>query len=193
MRWVFAFLSVHTTWQANINAFNLLNNNQAWQTQFDLLEKLLIQSRVGLHSRRKKGIAQFTQDFWKNPEKWLKQPNESWIECRDRLAEKCHGLGLAKTAFALEMCYPNTNESVCLDTHMLQLYGFTDPKEQSKAARYTNYIKMEQHWVEQCQLLNAPAYIARALFWDTKQNKEDSRYWSYVFENTKTTKLGNTQ
>jgi len=27
-----------------------------------------------------------------------------------------------------------------------------------------------------------PSYIARCVYWDALQDKEDSRYWSYVLE-----------
>lgn len=187
LRWVFSFLSVHTTWTSNVNAFNLLSQTDVWWTNHTALGDYLKVSKVGLYNRRLKGISKFSDDFWTDPSDWKKNDNETWIQCRDRLQEKCYGLGLAKTAFALEMCYPNENESVCLDTHMLQLYGYSTENEKHKGAQYKNYAEMEAHWAEQCRLKGLPAYIGRALFWDKKQNKEDSRYWSYVFENEKIT------
>jgi len=52
------------------------------------------------------------------------------------LAKDLTGIGLAKTSFALELCYPNTVEVVCLDVHMLRVlnsntegYRANNPKE----------------------------------------------------------------
>lgn len=185
MRWIFAFLSVHTTWSANVFAFNTLNADELWWNNSALLLEKLHSSKVGLYNRRLKGIEAFSKSFWEDPIAWKKLNEETWTECRDRLAAKCHGIGLAKTAFALELCYPLSNESVCLDTHMLQLYGYSTEKEKAKGAKYNSYTEMERHWVEHCKAKNIPAYIGRALFWDTRQQKDDSRYWSYVFENKK--------
>jgi hypothetical protein len=53
---------------------------------------------------------------------------------------------------------------------------------------YTNksgaemYKKMERHWSVNCGKNKVPSYIARSLYWDRVQDKEDSRYWSYVLE-----------
>lgn len=193
MRWVFSFLSVHTTWSANVFAFNLLKANTDWLDDVTILENKLIDSKVGLYKRRLKGIWAFTKSYWSNPDDWKKKDDESWTQCRDRLQTKCHGIGLAKTAFALEMCYPLANESVCLDTHMLSLYGYTLGKDKHKGMRYNVYTQMENHWVEQCKLRNIPAYIGRALFWDMKQNQKDSRYWSYVLEAPQHNEVKNNQ
>lgn len=183
MRWIFAFLSVHTTWSANVLGFKILNRNTLWFNNDNLLLEHLITSGVGIHTRRLKGISQFTKSFFEDPNSWNKQTDETWIQCRNRLATRCYGLGLAKTAFALEMCYPLENESVCLDTHMLQLYGYKTAKEKAKGMQYDTYIQMETHWVMKCKERSIPAAIARAIVWDKKQLKSDSRYWTYVFEN----------
>jgi hypothetical protein len=181
-RWIFSFLSVHTTWSANVRAFTLLKSNEDWIKDDTLLSQKIKESGVGLHIRRTAGIAAFTKAFWANPEEWEKKDTETWIQCRNRLAQKCVGLGYAKTAFALEMCYPTLTEAVCLDTHMLQLYGYNTSSEKRKGAQYNNYQLMEEHWTAQCKLRDIPAYIGRTLFWDAKQQKEDSKYWSYVLE-----------
>ena len=33
-----------------------------------------------------------------------------------------------------------------------------------------------------CGKNKIPSYIARSIYWDALQNKDDSRYWSYVLE-----------
>lgn len=181
-RWIFSFLSVHTTWAANINSYLLLNENaQAWLHNKQELDGLLRRGGCGLYHRRKEGIWLFKYLFWENPNSWKKQDDETWSVCRKRLEKRCYGLGYAKTAFALELCYPTTCESVCLDTHMLQLYGY-DAKTQHKVTKGRPYIQLENDWIERCKKHEVPSYIARCLFWDEKQRHTDSRYWSYVFE-----------
>jgi hypothetical protein len=181
-RWVFAFLSVHTTWQANVNSYLLLTQNaEAWLHSKEELINLLQRGKCGLYKRRSEGLWEFKYLYWENPEAWKKQANEDWLACRRRLEKRCNGLGYAKTAFALEMCYPTTCENVCLDTHMLQLYGYKS-KDQAKVSHGPRYIQLENDWVGTAQEYNIPSYIARCLYWDMKQKKDDSRYWSYVFE-----------
>jgi hypothetical protein len=98
---------------------------------------------------------------------------------RNRLKKETLGLGPAKTSFALEMCYPTKAKVVCMDTHMFQAYGLDQVKDNKK------YESIETHWVDMCSMWNIPPYIARCMYWDTKQNKQDSSYWSYVFEKSK--------
>lgn len=182
-RWIFAFLSVHCGWEANVRSYiSLRDKYEDWHKNIDELTRLIKRSGVGLHTRRVKGIWTFNDIYFQDVAFWKKKADETWIQCRDRIAAKCFGLGLAKTAFALEMCYPNENESVCLDTHMLQLYGYTKDAEKSKATQPKNYKLIEQHWVDKTIERKVPSYIARCLFWDKKQNQTDSRYWSYVLE-----------
>ena len=129
-----------------------------------------------MHNVRARFISEFSYKFWENPEKYKKTQKESWVEFRNRLQKNTLGLGPAKTSFALEMCYPDKAKVTCLDTHMFQAYGL----DQTKDAK--QYEKLERHWNDMCNMWNVPAYIARCLYWDTKQNYSDSRYWSYVLE-----------
>lgn len=182
-RWVFSFLSVHTSWTSNVHAYNvLMNEYDNWHEDYDKLKEVIIKSRVGIYNNRTKGIWGFHQSFWENPKEWTKASNETWFDCRDRLMEKCFNLGKAKVAFALELCDPLACEVTCLDTHMLQLYGYTTQKEMAKANKGKTYDTIEQNWVEQCKSRNVPSYIARCLFWDAKQGRENSRYWSKCLE-----------
>lgn len=180
-RWLFAQLSVHTSWSMNVSSYLLLKRNfDNWIDDRQELSRLLIESRVGLHTTREKGIWYTSQTIFKN-ETILKEDGETWVACRDRLMSQVYGLGFAKTAFALELCFPLLNDSVCLDTHMLQLYGY-EPKDVAKANKGKVYKQIEQHWSDTCKNEDIPPYIARCLFWDKKQNHNNSKYWSYVFE-----------
>lgn len=175
-RWLFAFMSVHTSWKANIAGYMAIRDWWKWLNKWEDLLNAIEASRVGMHNVRVKFISEFSHKFWENPEAYKKSPQESWVEFRNRLKKSTLGLGPAKTSFALEMCYPDKAKITCLDTHMFQAYGLDQTKDMKQ------YEKLEIHWNDMCNMWNVPSYIARCLYWDTKQNYSDSRYWSYVLE-----------
>lgn len=176
-RWLFAFLSVHTSWRANVKAYVKIDREDG-MSEKDKLMKLIVASRAGLHTRRTEGMWKFKNDFWANPEDWYRKDGENWAEFRKRLMDRCLGLGYAKTAFAIELCYPLDSEVACLDTHMLQLYGATS----TPAPSASRYKELEKHWVDTCKKRGCPPPIARNIYWDNVQEEKDTRYWSYVFE-----------
>jgi len=175
-RWLFAFMSVHTTWERNVIGYEAIKDWTDWFNQNDILEKKLVKAGVGLHKNRTRYISEFAKKFWTNPENYAKVDSETWIEFRDRLVKEILGLGIAKVSFSLEMLYPNEAEVTCMDTHLFQLFKL---KQEKHATRYK---EIEQYWLEMCSMWNIPSYIARCVYWDKKQEKEDSRYWSYVLE-----------
>jgi hypothetical protein len=178
-RWIFSFLSVHCTWQKNVDSYLLLDKEN-WAEDKSKLSELIIRSGCGLHNIRTTGIWNFHYSFWENPTEWYRQNNEDWFDFRDRVMDKVFGLGLAKTSFALELSFPRECGVVCADTHILQLYGHP------KGAHITDskYREIERHWTRTCKKFNIPSPIARHIYWDTKQQKTDTKYWSYVFETT---------
>ena len=175
-RWLFGFMSVHTSWESNIKGYMAIKDWWVWINDEEKLKELLLNSRVGLHINRARFLMEFATKFWKDPSKYLKSPSEPWTDFRNRLVKETLGLGMAKTSFSLELCYPNEANVVCLDTHMFKIYGL----DQTKDARL--YTDLEKHWVEMSKMWNVPPYIARCLYWDMKQNKTDSTYWSHVIE-----------
>ena len=62
-RYVFAFLSVHTTWENNCKAYNILKDFNKWKDDEALLHKKLVQSRVGMHNNRTKYLNKFIKDL----------------------------------------------------------------------------------------------------------------------------------
>lgn len=175
-RWLFAFMSVHTSWKANVDGYNAIRKWWEWLGNEEKLLDKITNSRVGMQNNRTRYISEFSQDFWENPENYKKTSNETWVAYRDRLEKRTLGLGPAKTSFSLEMCFPNEAYVTCLDTHLFQVYGLN----QSRDLRM--YGELEAHWLDMSRMWNVPPYIARCIYWDQKQKKEDSRYWSYVFE-----------
>lgn len=181
-RYVFSFLSVHTPWSGNVSSFSLLEKNKDKLNNKEELIDLLKESRAGNYQSKSKGITKFTKDFIANPDFFKLEEGNHQMQ-RDKIMAQCFGLGLAKTAFALEMCFPLTAQVVCLDTHMLQLYGYIDPKDRAKAGSNKKlYYDMETHWLQLCKKLNVAPAIARAIWWDKKQQQQNSKYWTYVIE-----------
>lgn len=175
-RWLFAFCSVHTTWEANVNGYNAIKNFTTWLGDDEALLGYLKTGRCGLYNNRTTYISAFANDFWSNPSEFYRGQAESWRQMRDRLSTRIKGLGLAKTSFALEMSFPTEVEVVCLDIHMLRLYGDED------AGRKPSYYKYEADWIGRSTKVDTPPYITRLAYWDKLQGHKNSRYWSKCLE-----------
>ena len=176
--WLFSFMSVHTTWQNNVNGFNELRD-LSWLGSKRALLTRLERSGVGLHNNRTRYVWQFRKDFWKNPDDYRKTRRESWTNFRNRLATKTLGLGLAKTTFALEMAYPEA-PLCCLDRHILRfMYGDTKLNGNMSPNMYAN---TEARWVRAARKQGVHAPMARHIYWDGLQGQSDTRYWSSCLE-----------
>lgn len=191
-RFLFAIASVRTGWEETVTTYlglaELLDNNGGFipcmgtikpkePIPNDELWLELKTSRGGLYNNRYVSIAKFSYGFRASPEYWYPVKGESLFDTRNRIRAMTFGLGLAKSAFALEMCYPETNEVTCLDTHMLKLYRCSASNISDSI-----YFKIEKHWCATCQKHNVPSVIARHIYWDNIQDRPDTRYWSFVFE-----------
>jgi hypothetical protein len=178
-RFLFAFCSVHTSWEANIKAYALIKNWWEWMNRWDELESRIKQSGAGLFRNRVRFIKDFSEKFWSNPCFYTKQAEEeSWTGFRNRIEKTILGLGMAKSSFAIEMMFPTIGQVFCADTHMFQLYGLNQTKNSKM------YSEIEKHWIRLSFEFNVPPYIARCIYWDRKQKQQNSRYWSYVLEKT---------
>lgn len=180
-RYLFAYMSVHTTWKSNVNGYNSIKNFNEWIDDKEILREKIKNSGCGLYNNRTRFIWDFKDKFWANPKDFYLTTKKYHVKKRDSIVHKISGLGSAKVSFSLEQCHPNECRVFCGDTHMLELYGMKTLTYQSKTG-LSLYKKMERHWSINCGKLGVPLYIARCIFWDAKQNKADSRYWSYVFE-----------
>lgn len=176
-RGLFAFASVHTSWQYNLALYVRLWDLD-WLDDEAELRRRIQASRAGLTDGRTRSIWLFRQQYWANPGFYLRKPNEPWPAYRDRLKEVTLGLGHAKTSFFLELVFPNEAEIVCGDTHQLQLYGLRGNSSPTPAI----YDFVESHWVLECRKLGLAPVASRWALWDLKQGHTDSRYWSHVLE-----------
>jgi len=180
-RYLFSFMSVHTTWKSNVNGYNAIKNFSDWIDDKEILREKIKNSGCGLYNNRTKFIWDFKDQFQENPTDFYFTAKKGHVKKRDSIVNKIKGLGSAKISFSLEQIHPNECRVFCGDTHMLELYGMKTLTYQSKAG-LSLYKKMERHWSINCGKLGVPLYIARCIFWDAKQNKTDSRYWSYCLE-----------
>ncbi len=176
-RFLFAYCSVHTTWEGNVKGYQAIKEYQAWLDQHEGLRTRLVRSGVGLHNNRARWIGDFAALFWSDPGRFQRGVRESWPAYRDRLEASITGLGQAKVSFALELAYPLEAEVVCLDVHMLRLYGRKD-----QDLKVNVYERLEHDWVSRARAAGLPSYIVKQIHWDRLQGKPDSRYWSHVLE-----------
>ena len=180
-RYLFAFMSVHTSWQGNCNGYNAIKNFDEWTNDKEILRSKLKESGVGLHNNRTNFVWDFKEQFWANPKDFYLTAKKYHVKKRDSIVNKIKGLGKAKVSFALEMIHPNFARTLCLDVHMLRLYGNEHLSYGSNTGA-NEYRKIERHWMVNCGKQKIPSYIARCMYWDNMKNENDSRYWSYVLE-----------
>ena len=181
-RYLFAYCSVHTTWKGNCAGYNAIKNFNEWIDDKDALREKLHKSGVGLHNNRTNYIWDFSTKFWANPKDFYLTTKKYHVKKRDSIVSKISGIGLAKVSFALEMIHPNEARVLCGDVHQLRLYDMESLKYNKSRSGTDLYKKMERHWMVNCGKLGVPSYIARSIYWDDLQKKEDSRYWSFVLE-----------
>lgn len=181
-RYLFAYCSVHTTWKGNCAGYNAIKDFNEWIDNKDVLREKLHKSGVGLHNNRTNYIWDFSTKFWANPKDFYLTTKKYHVKKRDSIVAKISGIGLAKVSFALEMIHPNEARVLCGDVHQLRLYDMETLKYNKSRTGTDLYKKMERHWVVNCGKYGVPSYIARSIYWDDLQKKEDSRYWSFVLE-----------
>ena len=176
-RWLFAFCSVHTTWESNVRGYEAIKDFDQWLYDKETLRSKLCWARCGMHNNRARFIHEFGQKFWRDPNSFWPTLGEPLRVLRDRLVEEITGLGPAKTSFALELAFPTWAQVACLDVHMLRLYNVKQTKVTPSI-----YAKCEADWLGRSAGIGQAPYIARMAWWDAQQGKEDSRYWSHCLE-----------
>lgn len=175
-RFMFAFCSVHTSWESNVNGFKAIKDFKNWVGDRPCLRARLVQARVGLQNNRTKWISDFGDLFWQDADNFRRRCRESWPDYRDRIEGQVVGLGPAKVSFALELAFPLEAEVLCLDVHMLRLYG------RKADLKVGEYHRLESDWVARARAVELPGFIVKQIHWDRVQGKPDSRYWSHVLE-----------
>jgi thermostable 8-oxoguanine DNA glycosylase len=181
-RWLFAYASIQTGWARNVVIYSALKDLE-WVGDKEHLRSLLIETGAGMHNGRTRNISAFSDAFWDNPAAFYGRSGETWAEYRRRLVATIPGMGMAKTSFVLEMTWPTDAEVICIDTHVLRLYGC-----QADRLSRTKYEELEAHWVKTCKNRSLAPAIARAIYWDDNQGYENSDSWNCVFNDEKPVK-----
>lgn len=179
LRWVFAYMSIHTTWERNVAGYRAVAalGSSFSRTQ---LAGAIAGAGVGLLRNRTEGLWRLRQELGAHPARWQPAADPGrHREQRDELARQAYGIGLTKVSFAFELCAPLACGVVCLDTHLLQLYGGRQGAEAPGAAAYN---EMEAHWLRLCAARGLASPLVRHLYWDAKKERASTRYWSWVFE-----------
>ena len=174
-RFIFAFCSVHTTWESNIRGYNMLKDNTS--TDLRTIKPIIKRAGLGLNNVRSKAIKLFTKAFNEDYKQFTKRRAESWQDYALRLEKNIYGLGHAKTRFAIELLYPVSAKVCCVDTHVIQ-WAKQNPNKMSRAL----YNKIEQGWLNHSKQKGLNPVEARWKWWDNKQGYEHPRYWSHVLE-----------
>jgi thermostable 8-oxoguanine DNA glycosylase len=182
-RWLFTYASVHTSWALNCRMYWLLRD-LGWLGDKDELRRRIIQSRAGFQNKRTEYMWEFTRFFWDHPAWFAKSGHETWREYCARLRASAPGIGQAKGSFIVELMHPLRADVVCVDTHVLQLYGYTPKVINERGVRDKDMVAIEDHWTQEARKRNIPPVLGRWIFWDRKQGQPDSRYWSFVLEPT---------
>ena len=180
-RWLFSYASVHTTWKLNCKLYYALADLQ-WMGDPPELARRIKDSGAGMHNKRFAYISAFTDFFWKHPLWFNHSAHESWEAYRQRLEHITPGIGFAKSAFGIEMMYPESARVVCTDTHILQLYGYSTGDIKDGKIPRKIMTKIQAHWVDTCVSREIPPVAARWIYWDRKQKQSGCRYWTCVFE-----------
>lgn len=178
-RYLFAFTSVHTTWESNVRGYLAIKGLE-WKENKENLLSRLVWAKCGMYRNRTNYIWDFKEKFYANPEKFCTLQSD-WRTHRNDLVDNIKGLGITKVSFALEMCFPREAMVSCIDTHGLQLYGI-EAKSFSTKLGLATYEKAEDNWIDSSVDRGCSPTVSRAIYWDRKQNQPDSRYWSFVLE-----------
>lgn len=177
-RWIFAFCSIHTTWESNVAGYLAVTALGPAPTQRQITGALQ-EARTGLHVNKGRAIHAFLQDFWSDPKRYSFENTTRVKALRDALTQSTCGIGLAKTSFACEMINP-AGRLVCLDTHVLQwLHGHSRRNGNMGAKRYR---LEEAKWLAAAAEYGYNPVAARHATWDKAQGQTDMRYWSHVLE-----------
>lgn len=182
-RFLFSFLSVHTTWSSNVRAYELLKGNP--ELSPEEIERLLRESGVGLYNNRTRYISKFQQEYMRDPSWYLKRKREKWTEYRDRVEKQILGLGMAKSSFAIEMIYPNAAWITCVDVHIARLCKENPEKLNKKA-----YLRAEKRLIQIAKERGVMPSEYRWDYWDKNQGYKDPRYWSHCLETETTSSAG---
>ena len=170
-RFLFAYLSIQTSWEANVRLYLRLRDLSWLNGVEEDLRRVFVEERTGMYNHRPARIWEFGMMWKSNPSVLHRIKGESWEGYRDRLCRTLIGLGNAKIGFAIEMCWPEA-DCVCLDRHMLgKFFGRRNPVISSD-----QYRALERRFCKACKS-RKPGLVRMAL-WDRMKGQSSPAYWA---------------
>ena len=82
-RYLFAYCSVHTSWQGNCRGYEAIKQYEEWIDNKETLLNKLANSGVGLHNNRTKYIWDFATQFWAKPSDFYLTTKKYHVKKRD--------------------------------------------------------------------------------------------------------------
>lgn len=184
-RWAYAFSSVNLSVAGHLRAYRFALRYppglSARMTEAQYVAKFRRARIGGQFKTRAGGIYRFDRLFLADPARW--GPARPTPAVRDALAADLYGLGRAKTAFALELVDPLGCTAVCMDRHMLRLFGL--PKDAANSGSKVSdafYEEAEAYWLRLARGRGFSPFVLRSVFWDARVGQRTCRWWSSVFE-----------
>lgn len=165
-RYLFALLSRHCALRRTVRAFELLRGR--FQTEADALAAVLRDERIGYYNTWAPQIAAFTRAYCAAPEQYLPATGESFADAQDRIVAATHGLGPAKTAFALALVLPFDATVCCVDVHIARLLA--PLMECSETAVTRRYREADTLLGEVAARAGVPLAIAHWILWDHQRH-----------------------
>jgi hypothetical protein len=165
-RYLFALLSRHCALSRTVRAFGLLRGR--YHTEPDALGAVLRDERIGYYNTWAPQIAAFTRGYVTAPERFLPAPGEPFAAARDRISAATHGLGPAKTAFALGLVLPFEATVCCVDVHIARLLApLMDCPEAAVTRRHREVDAMLAAVAAEASV---PLAVAHWILWDHQRH-----------------------
>jgi hypothetical protein len=165
-RYLFAILSRHCALTRTVRAFQLLRGE--YRSDAAWLAEALRGDRIGFHNTWPAQIAAFTRKYEEMPHRFLPADGEPFPDARDRIARAVHGLGPAKSSFALGLIYPFDATICCIDTHMARMLAplmGCDPADVPH-----RYAESECLLQEVAVAVGLPLVLAHWILWDHQRH-----------------------
>lgn len=175
--WIFSILAANFGWKQNVKAFNAIKDRGKWKSDLGKLQFELYQTKTGLWRTKGVSIWKFDQMYWAKPHMFERYQGEPFVQYRDRVANFCPGLAIAKSSFFVEMKYHDESDVVCLDRRVLKSIH-----KKARSVNRSDYLLLEDEWRDCSRAYQIPAATARFIWWDKLQGYKNSRYWSEVLE-----------
>ena len=148
-------MSAHTPFELSVEAWKLSHT----------LDPIEAMNRVGVGLTDLKGSAIY--EIRNYPDQYP-MAIPTYRDYREQV--KHRGLGLSKLSFAASLIDPFGTDIVCLDTHMLQLYGSDERAYKSKA----RYEATESIVLAEAASIDMAPFTYQWAVWDFQRGKQEN-------------------